>query len=333
MAQLAPQENAPDINFQIQTLVADGMRQVDALIDSYLKSDITLIEQIAKHIIYSGGKRLRPSLVILSSLTYGTVTPATIALAAAVEFIHTATLLHDDVIDESDLRRGRDSAHKIWGNTAAILVGDYLFARAFELMVKTDSLRVLDILSKASAVITAGEVRQLVESHSLDLTIESCLEIMGAKTAALFGAACQAGALVAGATEAQAQSMYTYGYNLGLIFQITDDILDYCSTDTSRGKIPGDDFREGKITLPLVYAYQNASSEDQDLITRTFVDFDQCAGDFEAVRAMIDRNQGFEKSQKLAEGLAHQTKSEISFIAKNQDVIYGLLDECLTREK
>ncbi len=333
MAQLAPQENAPDINFQIQTLVADGMRQVDALIDSYLKSDITLIEQIAKHIIYSGGKRLRPSLVILSSLTYGTVTPATIALAAAVEFIHTATLLHDDVIDESDLRRGQDSAHKIWGNTAAILVGDYLFARAFELMVKTDSLRVLDILSKASAVITAGEVRQLVESHSLDLTIESCLEIMGAKTAALFGAACQAGALVAGATEAQAQSMYTYGYNLGLIFQITDDILDYCSTDTSRGKIPGDDFREGKITLPLVYAYQSASSEDQDLITRTFVDFDQCAGDFEAVRAMIDRNQGFEKSQKLAEGLAHQTKSEISFIAKNQDVIYGLLDECLTREK
>ena len=120
---------------------------------------------------------------------------------------------------------------------------------------------------------------------------------------------------------------------MGLIFQITDDILDYCSTDTSRGKIPGDDFREGKITLPLVYAYQSASSEDQDLITRTFVDFDQCAGDFEAVRAMIDRNQGFEKSQKLAEGLAHQTKSEISFIAKNQDVIYGLLDECLTREK
>lgn len=333
MAQLAPQENAPDLNFQMQTLVADGMRQVDALIDSYLKSDIPLIEQIAKHIIYSGGKRLRPSLVILSSLTYGTATPATIALAAAVEFIHTATLLHDDVIDESDLRRGQDSAHKIWGNTAAILVGDYLFARAFELMVKTDSLRVLDILSKASAVITAGEVRQLVESHSLDLTIDSCLEIMGAKTAALFGAACQAGALVAGATELQAQSMYTYGYNLGLIFQITDDILDYCSTDTSRGKIPGDDFREGKITLPLVYAYQNASPEDQDLITRTFVDFDQCAGDFEAVRAMIERNQGFEKAQKLAEDLACQTKSEISFIAKNQDVIYGLLDECLTREK
>ncbi len=333
MTHQALQENNPSINDQLQLLVAGGMGQVDQLIDGYLKSDVPLIEQAAKHIIYSGGKRLRPSLVILSSLIYGHVSSSTIALAAAVEFIHTATLLHDDVIDESGLRRGKDSAHKIWGNTAAILVGDYLFARAFELMVKTGDLRVLDILSQASAIITAGEVRQLVESHSLDLTVESCLEIMGAKTSALFGAACQAGALVAGASVDQAQSMYTYGYNLGLIFQIADDILDYCSEDASRGKIPGDDFREGKITLPLVFAYQDAPQEDRDLIHRTFVEFDQCAGDFEAVRAMIDRNRGFERARQLAETLIMKVKQEIGFVDTNQDVLVGLLDECLNRYK
>ena len=333
MTHQALQENNPSINDQLQLLVAGGMGQVDQLIDGYLKSDVPLIEQAAKHIIYSGGKRLRPSLVILSSLIYGHVSSSTIALAAAVEFIHTATLLHDDVIDESGLRRGKDSAHKIWGNTAAILVGDYLFARAFELMVKTGDLRVLDILSQASAIITAGEVRQLVESHSLDLTVESCLEIMGAKTSALFGAACQAGALVAGASVDQAQSMYTYGYNLGLIFQIADDILDYCSEDASRGKIPGDDFREGKITLPLVFAYQDAPQEDRDLIHRTFVEFDQCAGDFEAVRAMIDRNHGFERARQLAETLIMKVKQEIGFVDTNQDVLVGLLDECLNRYK
>lgn len=333
MNSLAPQENTATVNNQLQSLVADDMLQVDKLIDTYLKSDIPLIEQIAKHIIYSGGKRLRPSLVILSSLTHGSITPATIALAAAVEFIHTATLLHDDVIDESDLRRGKDSAHKVWGNTAAILVGDYLFARAFELMVKTNSLRVLDILSSTSAVITAGEVRQLVESHSITLTVDSCLEIMGAKTAALFGAACQAGALVTGASESQAKTMYTYGYNLGLIFQITDDILDYCSDDTSRGKIPGDDFREGKITLPLVYAYDTANQDDRDLIHRTFIEFDQCAGDFEAVRVMIDRNQGFDKARQLADHLIDQTKNDLKTVNKNKDLLEGLLDECLNRDK
>ncbi len=333
MTHLALQENNPDINDQLQLLVADGMSQVDRLIDEYLKSDIPLIEQIAKHIIYSGGKRLRPSLVVLASLTYGDVSAATVALAAAVEFIHTATLLHDDVIDESDMRRGKNSAHKIWGNTAAILVGDYLFSRAFELMVKTGNLHVLDILSKTSAIITAGEVRQLVESHSLDLTVESCLEIMGAKTSALFGAACQAGSLVAGASIEQAQSMYTYGYNLGLIFQISDDILDYCSQDTSRGKVPGDDFREGKITLPLVYAYRDASEDDRELIHRTFVESDQCAGDFEAVRTMINRNQGFETSRQLAESLIVLAKQEIRLVDRNKDLLVGLLDECLNRYK
>ena len=333
MPQVALQENEINVTDQLKNLVEEGMGQVDLLIDQYLKSDILLIEQIAKHIIYSGGKRLRPSLVVLSSLTFGQINAGTVALAAAVEFIHTATLLHDDVIDESDLRRGNDSAHKVWGNTAAILVGDYLFARAFELMVKTNDLRVLDILSRASAVITAGEVRQLVESHSLELTVESSLEIMGAKTAALFGAACQAGALVAGSSESQADDMYSYGYNLGLVFQITDDILDYCSQDLSRGKIPGDDFREGKITLPLIYAYMSASPQDKDLVHRTFVDFDQCAGDFETVTSMIERYDGFKKSMALAENLIKQAKMNIQSVNKNKDLLVGLLDECLNRDK
>ncbi|WP_010298977.1 polyprenyl synthetase family protein [Candidatus Odyssella thessalonicensis] len=317
----------------LSALVADSMHQVDCLIDENLKSDIPLIEQIAKHIIYAGGKRLRPALVILASHIHGTVSAQTIALAAAIEFIHTATLLHDDVIDESDLRRGNQSAHKIWGNTTAILVGDFLFAKAFELMVQTNSLRVLQILSKTSAIISAGEVRQLMETHSFDLSLETSLQIMGAKTAELFGAACQTGALVAGATEKEAGELYLYGYNLGLIFQITDDVLDYQAQDDSRGKIPGDDFREGKITLPIIFAYQNATEQEKAFLEKTMISLEQAPDDLERARDLIINHGGFEKSLALAANLCEQAQSCIHQSHQFKPLLTGLVQECLSRTK
>ncbi|MBW8310366.1 MAG: polyprenyl synthetase family protein [Candidatus Paracaedibacteraceae bacterium] len=333
MALAAVHENSLTAFENLSSLVADSMRLVDGLIDDHLKTDIPLIEQIAKHIIYSGGKRLRPALVILASHIHGRVSAATIALAAAVEFIHTATLLHDDVIDESDLRRGMPSAHTVWGNTAAILVGDFLFAKAFELMVTTGDLRVLQILSKTSAIITAGEVRQLMESHSFDLSIESSLQIMGAKTSELFGAACQTGALVAGATDQDALDFYRYGYNLGLIFQITDDVLDYQVINISRGKVPGDDFREGKITLPVIYTYQTASSQERDFLNRTMVELNQTDEDLNHIRHLIEKHQGFEKSLSLATDIMQKTHLIINKQSTFKPLLKGLLVECLSRNK
>lgn len=317
----------------LSQLVADSMEQVDILIDENLKSDIPLIKQIAKHIIYSGGKRLRPALVILASHIHGQVSSATLALAAAVEFIHTATLLHDDVIDESDLRRGSTSAHKIWGNTTAILVGDFLFAKAFELMVKSGNLQVLQILSKTSAIITAGEVRQLVETHNFNISVETSLEIIGAKTAELFGAACQTGALVGGATETDALNLYSYGYNLGLIFQITDDVLDYQAQDTARGKVPGDDFREGKITLPVIYTYNSASDTEKEFLQKTMISLHQTPEDFTQVRNLIQQHHGFEKCLNLATDLVKQAQSSLNIQEIFKKLLNRLLIECLTRTR
>jgi octaprenyl-diphosphate synthase len=324
-----PENSFPALD-QLSALVANPMGQVDELIDENLKSDSPLIEQITKHLIQSGGKRLRPSLVILASHIHGGVSPSTLALAAAVEFIHTATLLHDDVIDDSDLRRGVSSAHKVWGNTAAILVGDFLFAKAFELMVTIGDLRILQILSKTSAVITAGEVRQLVETHSFDLSIDASLKIIGAKTAELFGAACQAGALVAGSSDEDALNLYRYGYNLGLVFQITDDVLDYQLHSPSRGKVPGDDFREGKITLPVLYASANASPDEREFLHKTMIELQQTPDDFLQARELIQRRNGFKQSLTLATEFINQAQG----VVKNHrygDLLNGVLIDCLNR--
>jgi octaprenyl-diphosphate synthase len=284
----------------LNDVLTTHLQQVDQVIDTYLKSDIPLIDQIAKHLIHAGGKRIRPCLTLGSAMLFGDVTPEVNYLAAAVEFIHTATLLHDDVIDESDTRRGLQSAHRIWGNTASILVGDFLFARAFELMVQTNEFPVLQILSHASATIAAGEVHQFSETHNLDITEETILKILGAKTAQLFGAACQTGALVAGATEEDAKKMFDYGYNLGLVFQITDDVLDYLGSDSGRGKLNGDDFREGKITLPMIYTYQKANAAERQFFKRTMVDNEQTPDDFNQAVALIRHYNGFEDTLKKA---------------------------------
>ncbi|MBM3929103.1 MAG: polyprenyl synthetase family protein, partial [Sphingomonadales bacterium] len=242
-------------------LVAHDMNLVNKEILDRMQSDIPLIPELAGHLIAGGGKRMRPMLTLASAKLLGYPGTRHHRLAAAVEFIHTATLLHDDVVDSSDLRRGRRTANIIWGNPASVLVGDFLFSRSFELMVEDGSLKVLKILSNASAVIAEGEVNQLTAVRKIDLSEERYLDIIGAKTAALFAAACRIAAVVAERPESDEAALDAYGRNLGIAFQLVDDAIDYTSDAGTMGKDAGDDFREGKMTLPIILAYARADAE------------------------------------------------------------------------
>ncbi len=237
-----------------------GLQQVDKIILDNISASEPLIKSIATTLISAGGKRLRPLLCLVSSQLVGSVVQNSFYLAAAVELIHVATLLHDDVVDESCLRRGKQTANLCWGNKPSILVGDFLFARAFELMVKTGNIRFLDILASASSKISEGEVTQLRCINSLDLNIEEYLRIIEYKTSTLFAASCQMGALSGGANDETAHHLHEFGKYFGLMYQIMDDILDY--TDENRGKLVGDDFREGKVTFPVLLAYQADTDKD-----------------------------------------------------------------------
>jgi octaprenyl-diphosphate synthase len=254
-------------------LVANSMQSVDQLIRRRLASDVVLINQVANYIIGSGGKRLRPQLVLLSSGACGYELPQgevqdddkVTILAAIVEFIHTATLLHDDVVDASELRRGNDTANAVWGNEAAVLVGDFLYSRAFEMMVDVDNMAIMGILAGTTNRIAEGEVMQLLHVREPDITEQQYIHVIEAKTARLFQAAGELGAICAQRTQYQ-QSLADYGMHLGTAFQITDDVLDYLSQSDEMGKNVGDDLAEGKTTLPLIYAMQNAKPSQRDVI-------------------------------------------------------------------
>ncbi|TNE42466.1 MAG: polyprenyl synthetase family protein [Sphingomonadales bacterium] len=253
---------APSLEPMI-ALVAEDMNSVNTVILDRMQSRIPLIPELAGHLIAGGGKRMRPMLTLACArlLDYPGVRHH--KLAAAVEFIHTATLLHDDVVDHSGMRRGRKTANIIWGNSASVLVGDFLFSRSFELMVEDGSLKVLKILSNASAVIAEGEVNQLTAQRRIDTDEEQYLDIIGAKTAALFAAACRISAVVAERDETEEQALDAYGRNLGIAFQLVDDAIDYASDGATMGKDAGDDFRDGKVTLPVILAYARGNEEDR----------------------------------------------------------------------
>ncbi len=244
-------------------LVTGDMNQVNAVILDRMQSQIPLIPELAGHLIAGGGKRMRPMLTLASAKLLDYAGARHHKLAASVEFIHTATLLHDDVVDGSDLRRGRRTANTIWGNPASVLVGDFLFSRAFELMVEDGSLKVLKILSNASAVIAEGEVNQLTAQRQITTTQDRYLDIIGAKTAALFAAACRIAAVVAERDEAVEMALDAYGRNLGIAFQLVDDAIDYVSDAATMGKGVGDDFRDGKMTLPVILAMARGSDADR----------------------------------------------------------------------
>jgi len=244
-------------------LTQAGMNGVNSVILERMQSKVALIPELAGHLIAGGGKRMRPMLTLASAALLGYPGNRHHKLAAAVEFIHTATLLHDDVVDGSGMRRGKRTANLIWGNPASVLVGDFLFSRAFELMVEDGSLKVLNVLSHASAVIAEGEVDQLTAQRRIDTDEEQYLSIINAKTAQLFAAACQVAPIVAEADEDREHALEAYGRNLGIAFQLTDDVIDYASDEQVMGKGVGDDFRDGKMTLPVILAYARGSDEER----------------------------------------------------------------------
>ena len=259
---LRPHEAAPSLG-PLLALCAPGLNQVNHVILARMQSPVALIPELAGHLIAGGGKRLRPLLTLGCAQLFDYAGTRHYQLAACVEFIHTATLLHDDVVDGSDLRRGKATANTIWGNPASVLVGDFLFSRSFELMVEDGSLRVLKILSHASAVIAEGEVAQLTAQRDVETTEERYLEIITAKTAVLFAAACQIAAVVAEKGAGAETALEAYGRNLGIAFQLVDDAIDYVSDAETMGKDCGDDFRDGKVTLPVILAHARGSVEER----------------------------------------------------------------------
>lgn len=245
----------------IRSLVADDMHAVDQMIQQRLHSDVVLINQIGHYIVNSGGKRLRPMLVLLAARAAGYTGTRHIDLAAVIEFIHTSTLLHDDVVDGSLLRRGQETANTIWGNEASVLVGDFLYSRAFEMMVEVGSMRVMEVLAETTNIIAEGEVMQLLNCHDPDTTEERYLEVIRRKTAKLFEASAQLGAVLGELSLDEEQAMATYGMHLGIAFQLIDDVLDYSSSPEETGKNIGDDLAEGKPTLPLIHAIRHGTPE------------------------------------------------------------------------
>ena len=281
MTSTAPHSQATEFA-SIRRLVEQETVAVDQLILQELQSDVVLINQIGHYIVNSGGKRLRPMLLLLAAKALACHDRHVITLAAVIEFIHTATLLHDDVVDESTLRRGRDTANALWGNSASVLVGDYLYSRSFELMVRVQNLHIMDILSQTTTAIAEGEVLQLLNCNNPATTEQKYLEVISRKTAILFSAAVQLAAVLAGATEKVELALKAYGMHLGIAFQLIDDALDYRAKPEELGKNLGDDLADGKPTLPLIYAMEKASDE-QSAVLRNAIE----QGDREAFRAVF----------------------------------------------
>ncbi|HSF65022.1 MAG TPA: polyprenyl synthetase family protein [Paracoccaceae bacterium] len=306
--------------------LAGDMAAVNVLIRERMASrHAPRIPEVTAHLVEAGGKRLRPMLTLAAARICGYAGEHHIRLAATVEFIHTATLLHDDVVDESQRRRGRPTANLLWDNKSSVLVGDYLFSRSFQLMVETGSLRVLDILANASATIAEGEVLQLTAAQDLRTGEDVYLQVVRGKTAALFSAATEVGGVIAGAPEDQVQALFTYGDALGIAFQIADDLLDYGGTDEAIGKNTGDDFRERKVTLPVIKAVAAATPEERDFWVRVIEKGDQREGDLTQARAIMARHGAMEAAR--ADALAWADRARAALVVLPDHAMRGMLDD------
>ncbi len=308
---LRPRPAEPSLG-PILALTAPGMNAVNAIILDRMQSEIPLIPSLAGHLIAGGGKRMRPMLTVAGAALCDYHGTRHHLLAAAVEFIHTATLLHDDVVDGSDLRRGKETANIVFGNPATVLVGDFLFTRAFELMVEDGSLKVLKILSKASSVIAEGEVDQLTAARRVETSEERYLSIIGAKTAALFAAATRIAAVVAEKGEAEELALDSYGRNLGIAFQLVDDAIDYDSDAAEMGKGQGDDFREGKMTLPVILAYARGDAEERRFWEDAIAGFRNDTEDLEHAKALIARHDTVSATRERARMFAQRAIDAIA---------------------
>ncbi len=296
----------------IVALVSDDMAAVDKLISTSLESDVALVSQVSRYIVTSGGKRLRPLLVLLAARALGYRGDQHIRAAAIIEFIHTATLLHDDVVDSSSQRRGRDTANTVFGNQASVLVGDFLYSRAFQMMVGIDSMQIMRILADATNTIAAGEVMQLMNVHDPDTTEEAYRLVIYRKTARLFEAGAQIAAVLADRDSGDETAMVHYGRNLGAAFQLVDDVLDYDSSATELGKNLGDDLAEGKATLPLIYAMREASAADKDLIRNAIVEGG--LGQLEKIQAIIESTGALQYTAARAQEAANLAIAALSRI-------------------
>lgn len=307
------------------------MKAVNALIIEHMHSDVPMIPQLASYLIAAGGKRIRPLLTLACTKLYDGDMERAHRLSAAVEFIHTATLLHDDVVDDSAERRGKPSANTIFGNEASVLVGDFLFSRAFQLMVADGNLDVLRILSNASATISEGEVLQLATQSNLDTTLDDYYKVIEGKTAALFAAACEVGPVIAGQDEKTITATRNYGMALGMAFQIIDDVLDYAADQETLGKTVGDDFREGKMSAPVILALLEADDEEKSFWQRTIAERNQTDADLTHAQKLIEKHNVIAKGMDLARAYAKQAQANLPKGSELATCLNALCDYVIDR--
>ncbi|MBK8906357.1 MAG: polyprenyl synthetase family protein [Rhodospirillales bacterium] len=317
----------------LDALVADDLRAVNQTIIERMHSPVQMIPQLAGHVVAAGGKRLRPMLTLAAAKLCGYSGRRQIGLATCVEFIHTATLLHDDVVDDSSLRRGLASANAVWGNKSSVLVGDFLFSRSFELMVEDGSLDVLRILSSASSTIAEGEVMQLLTTSDLDTDEDAYLSVIRAKTAELFAAACEIGAVVADRPPSEAAALRSYGMNFGIAFQLIDDVLDYSAAQVTLGKSIGDDFRDGKVTLPVVLAYRRGDRDEQAFWRRAIADMEQKPGDLDRAIGLLTRHDALGDAVERARTYGRAAEDAMGVFPDGavKQVLTDLIDFCVER--
>ena len=333
MAEALRKVNSKSSIEMLVELTRDDMARVNAQILARTGSDVVLIPEVASHLINSGGKRLRPMLTLASAALVGASGVKANTLAAAVEFMHTATLLHDDVVDSSDMRRGSKTARMLWGNEASVLVGDFLLGQAFQMMVETESLDSLRVLSKAAAVIAEGEVLQLNAARALTVDTARYFAIIEAKTAELFAAACEVGPCLAGAEPSKREALRLYGLNLGIAFQLIDDVLDY-SGDERMGKNPGDDLMEGKVTLPVILSYQSGDAGQRRFWEECFSDMPMTEKKLQRAIEILHDSGALEAAQQSANDYADKARASLSCFSESPivEALTGVCDFCVERQ-
>jgi len=322
-----------DLKRRILAAVEDDLNEIEKALADNLNPYLDLVSEVAGHLLFSGGKRLRPLLMVLSARICGYTGNYEKTFSTALEYLHTATLLHDDLVDEATLRRGKPVANAAWGNSIAVLVGDYLLARALSISAGTGRLKVIQVLAKLTENMSQGEVHQLMRKGDINLAEEEYLEVIRRKTAMLFEAACRVSAMLADAPVEKENALAEYGYNLGIAFQMADDLFDYTLTTSDFGKEVGADLREGKLTLPVIYALHQATPDDRDLMIKIIQDRDFSAEDFKTLTGLLDKHGGLAYTEKAAAAYIGNSKNALSIFEPSQtkDILLDLADYALAR--
>jgi octaprenyl-diphosphate synthase len=322
-----------DLKQKILTAVEDDLSDIEKALSDNLNPYLDLVSEVAGHLLFSGGKRLRPLLMVLSARLCGYTGDYEKTFSTALEYLHTATLLHDDLVDEATLRRGKEVAHSNWGNSITVLVGDYLLARALSISAGTGRLRVIQILAELTESMSQGEVHQLMRKGDINLEEEEYLEVIRRKTAMLFEAACRVSAIISDAPPASEKALADFGYNLGIAFQMADDLFDYTLTTSDFGKEVGADLREGKLTLPVISALRNATPDDKELMIKIIKDQNFSVEDFKTLIELLEKHGGLAYTQKVAAAYIDKAKQALSIFESSQtrDIMLDIADYALAR--